>query len=56
MEILRFISAIFYGGPDRLMARSVHVAVDGVVPLNFYVAQGQEHQVSGHERNQDVCS
>ena len=44
MEILRFISAIFYGGPDRLQAKSVQPAVDGLVPLNFYVAQGQEHQ------------
>ena len=44
MEILRFISAIFYGGPDRLQAKSVQPAVDSLVPLNFYVAQGQEHQ------------
>ncbi len=44
MEILRFISAIFYGGPDRLQAKSIQPPVDGIVPLNFYVAQGWEHQ------------
>ena len=39
MEILRFISAISYGGPHELVARSEQQDVVGVVPLTFYVAQ-----------------
>lgn len=44
MEILRFISAIFYGGPDRLIAKSNILDVHGILPLTFYVAQGHEVQ------------
>ena len=39
MEILRFISAISYGGPNELAARSIQADSPGIVPLTFYVAQ-----------------
>lgn len=46
MEVLRFLSAVFYGGPDMLVDRSIQPTVDGVVPLTFYAAQGRERQDS----------
>ena len=39
MEILRFISAISYGGPNELIARTIQGEAPGIVPLTFYVAQ-----------------
>ena len=42
MEILRFISAVFYDGPDSLIACSEQPHVNGIVPLTFYTAQGRE--------------
>ncbi len=44
MEILRFISAIFYGGPDKLVSRSNLQSSLGIMPLTFYMAQGREMQ------------
>ncbi|XP_048248196.1 helicase with zinc finger domain 2-like isoform X1 [Haliotis rufescens] len=46
MEILRFISAIFYGGPDSLKAMGVVPSVVELTPLVFYVVQGREIQDS----------
>ena len=45
MEILRFISAIFYGSPDALKSRS-NIPNTRFVPLTFYAAQGREVQDS----------
>ena len=42
MEIVRFLSAIFYGGPDKLVAAGDHPDVEGLIPLTFYAAQGRE--------------
>lgn len=44
MEILRFISAIFYGGPDTLTCESNIPSVLHVTPLTFYSVMGQEFQ------------
>ena len=44
MEIVRFLSAVYYGGPDMLEACSDQPTVDGIVPLTLYVAQGCEVQ------------
>lgn len=44
MEILRFISAIFYGGPDMLKAYGNIPSVVEVTPLVFHVVQGREVQ------------
>ena len=44
MEILRFISAIFYGGPDKLKALGSIPAVVEITPLVFYAVQGCEIQ------------
>ncbi|XP_046550029.1 LOW QUALITY PROTEIN: helicase with zinc finger domain 2-like [Haliotis rubra] len=46
MEILRFISAIFYGGPDSLKAMGIVPSVVELTPLVFYVVQGREIQDS----------
>jgi len=43
-EILRFLSSVFYNGPDVLIAKSEQQLVGKVLPLNFYVACGQETQ------------
>ena len=43
MEILRFISAISYGGPEELIARSEQMDAPSIVPLTFYVAQVRLH-------------
>jgi len=43
MEILRFLAAVFYGGPDILTSRSNQPEVPWL-PLTFYVAQGREIQ------------
>ncbi|XP_041364208.1 uncharacterized protein LOC121379626 [Gigantopelta aegis] len=42
-EILQFISAIFYGGPDRLKAQGSIPSVE-ITPLVFYAVQGCEIQ------------
>ena len=39
MEVLRFISAMWYGGPTELEAMSAQTDHDGVPPLQFYVAR-----------------
>ena len=44
MEILRFISASFYGSPDRLHEASGLPDADGIIPLTFYTAYGKEIQ------------
>ncbi|XP_041364401.1 helicase with zinc finger domain 2-like [Gigantopelta aegis] len=44
MEILRFISAIFYGGPDQLKAQGSIPSVVEITPLVFYAVQGCEIQ------------
>jgi len=44
MEIVRFIAAVFYGGPDVLRSLSDIPGVPGVIPLTFYTAQGREVQ------------
>ena len=44
MEILRFISAVFYGGPDKLTAGGCIPSVLELTPLQFYAVQGQEVQ------------
>ena len=41
-EILRFISAVHYGGPDELRAESEQPTCDNIVPLTLYTAQGRE--------------
>ncbi|GFN78225.1 helicase with Zinc finger domain 2-like isoform x3, partial [Plakobranchus ocellatus] len=43
-EILRFISSVFYGGPDSLKAYGKIPAVMGITPLMFYAVQGRESQ------------
>lgn len=42
-EILRYLSATFYGGPDELLAHSVAPEVR-MAPLVFYTALGKEVQ------------
>lgn len=44
MEILRFLAAVFYGGPEGLIACSNQLPVDDLVPLSFYTAFGREIQ------------
>lgn len=44
MEILRFISSVFYGGPDRLISQSNLQSVLEITPLMFYGVQGVEIQ------------
>ncbi|KAK3594867.1 hypothetical protein CHS0354_005940 [Potamilus streckersoni] len=44
MEILRFIAATFYGGPDKLISRSNIPSVVEITPLTFYGVQGREVQ------------
>ncbi|KAL8623914.1 hypothetical protein ACOMHN_054255 [Nucella lapillus] len=44
MEILRFISTVFYGGPGKLTASGCIPSVVTVTPLQFYVVQGLEVQ------------
>ncbi|XP_052765877.1 helicase with zinc finger domain 2-like isoform X2 [Mya arenaria] len=44
MEILRFISAVFYGGPDVLKSEANVPSVLSVTPLLFYAVQGKEKQ------------
>lgn len=44
MEILRFISSVFYGGPDRLISQANLPSVLEVTPLMFYGVQGVEIQ------------
>ena len=51
MEILRFISAIFYDGPDKLKARTNQPDVEGVIPLTFFTAQGIEVRRVGGKRS-----
>lgn len=46
MEILRFISAIFYGGPDKLESKANLPSVLEITPLMFYAVQGMEIQDS----------
>ncbi|XP_059174915.1 helicase with zinc finger domain 2-like isoform X2 [Physella acuta] len=43
-EILRFISSVFYGGPDNLKAYGQVPSVMGITPLMFYAVQGTETQ------------
>lgn len=43
MEILRFISAVFYGSPEALKSRC-SLPDTKYVPLTFYAAQGHEVQ------------
>ena len=38
-EILRFISSVFYGGPDSLKAFGKIPSVMGITPLMFYAVQ-----------------
>lgn len=44
MEILRFIAAVFYGGPEKLTACGNVPSVVEITPLLFYAVQGQEVQ------------
>lgn len=44
MEILRFISAVFYGGPDVLQASGQIPSVVEITPLMFYAVFGKEVQ------------
>ena len=44
MEIVRFLSAIFYGGPNELISGSNQPTCEDIVPLTFYTAQGREVQ------------
>ena len=44
MEILRFISATFYGGPDKLKSEANIKSVVDITPLVFYGVQGREMQ------------
>lgn len=44
MEILRFISAVFYGGPDKLTAAANIPSVLEWTPLLYYAVQGREVQ------------
>lgn len=46
MEILRFISSTFYGGPDKLQSQSNLPSVLGITPLQFYCVHGCEVQES----------
>jgi superfamily I DNA and/or RNA helicase len=46
MELVRFLSAVFYGGPDVLHSFCALPDVYGVIPLTFYTAQGREIQDS----------
>jgi hypothetical protein len=39
MEILRFISAVFYGGPEKLTAAGQVPSVVEITPLVFYTVQ-----------------
>ncbi|XP_076459401.1 3'-5' exoribonuclease HELZ2-like isoform X2 [Babylonia areolata] len=43
-EILRFISAVFYGGPEKLTASGSIPSVVELTPLLFYAVQGREMQ------------
>lgn len=43
-EILRFISAVFYGGPDKLESQAKLPSVVTITPLTFYAVQGREMQ------------
>lgn len=43
-EILRFISAIFYGGPEKLESQAKLPSVLTITPLTFYAVQGREMQ------------
>jgi superfamily I DNA and/or RNA helicase len=43
-EILRFISAVFYGGPEVLKSEANIRAVLSITPLAFYSVQGREVQ------------
>lgn len=43
-EILRFISAVFYGGPDILKSEANIPSVLSITPLVFYSVQGREVQ------------
>ncbi|RUS75490.1 hypothetical protein EGW08_016758 [Elysia chlorotica] len=43
-EILRFISSVFYGGPESLKAYGKIPSVMGITPLMFYAVQGRESQ------------
>ena len=44
MEILRFISAVYYGGPNQLHEASGLPDAEGITPLTFYTAYGKEIQ------------
>jgi len=44
MEILRFISAVFYGGPEVLKSEANVPSVLSITPLLFYAVQGHEIQ------------
>ncbi|XP_025107228.1 helicase with zinc finger domain 2-like isoform X5 [Pomacea canaliculata] len=44
MEILRFISAVFYGGPDILKAQGNIPSVVELTPMIFYAVTGREIQ------------
>ena len=44
MELLRFVAAVIYGGPDALVSRSDQPNVIGIVPLAFHTALGREKQ------------
>ena len=44
MEILRFISSVFYGGPDILKSEANIRSVLSITPLAFYAVQGREVQ------------
>jgi superfamily I DNA and/or RNA helicase len=46
MELVRFISAVFYGGPEVLHSFCSLPDVYGVIPLTLYTAQGYEIQDS----------
>ena len=43
-DILRFLSTIFYGGPDVLVPCTDQPETCSVKPLNFFAAQGEEMQ------------
>lgn len=44
MEILRFLSAVFYGGPDVLKSEANIRSVLSITPIAFYAVQGREVQ------------
>ena len=44
MEILRFISSSFFGGPDKLKSEANIPSVVEITPLMFYTVQGREIQ------------